>query len=79
MTEDQPAYAVPTLPARKRRGPKPGARRKPRTPAPTSPATPPVAVVYRAEGIEVIGVFLDAGEALRVLAESEGARVVLAG
>jgi hypothetical protein len=36
-------------------------------------------VVYRGEGIEVIGVYLDAGEALRVLAESEGARVVLAG
>ena len=75
-TEEAATYDV--KPPRKR-GPKPGSKRKPRTPAATSPSTPPVAVVYRGEGIEVIGVYLDAREALRAVAETEGARVALVG
>ena len=75
-TEEAATYDVKT--PRKRRGPKPGSKRKPRVATAASPATPQVAVVYRGEGIEVIGVFLDPSQALRVLAETEGARVVLA-
>jgi hypothetical protein len=80
MTEDKAPYAVPTEtpPAKKRRGPKPGSKRKPRSVVTPSATTPPVAVVYRGEGIEVIGVYLDPGQALRALAETEGARVELA-
>lgn len=75
-TEEAATYAVK---APRKRGPKPGSKRKPRTPAATSPSTPPVAVVYRGEGIEVIGVYLDARDALRALAETEGAKVALVG
>ena len=80
MTEDKAPYAVPTEtpPAKKRRGPKPGAKRRPRTITLPSASAPQIAVVYRGEGIEVIGVYLDPGQALRAIAETEGARVILA-
>jgi hypothetical protein len=75
-TEEAATYAVK---APRKRGPKPGSKRKPRAVVTPSPTTPPVAVVYRGEGIEVIGVYLDARDALRALAETEGAKVALVG
>ena len=80
MTEDKAPYAVPTEspPAKKRRGPKPGAKRKPRARAASTTPAPNVWVVYRGEKVEILGAFRDPVVALDALSESVDARVVKA-
>ena len=75
-TEEAATYDVKT--PRKRRGPKPGSKRKPRGPAASTTPEPRVWVVYRGEAIEIVGAFRDPVRALDALSETTDARVVKA-